>query len=106
IEVIVERDNNIRHYILQSSPIVDSALVPIGHILTFQDVSQERFYVKEMNRQNVTLQERNQALDLIRQELSEANRKLEELALTDSLTNCYNRRYLTQHLNHEVITNI
>nr|WP_301290500.1 GGDEF domain-containing protein [Paenibacillus sp. 1781tsa1] len=59
-----------------------------------------------MNRQNVTLQERNQALDLIRQELSEANRKLEELALTDSLTNCYNRRYLTQHLNHEVITNI
>ncbi|WJM08333.1 diguanylate cyclase [Paenibacillus sp. PK1-4R] len=106
IEVIVERDNNIRHYILQSSPIVDSALVPIGHILTFQDVSQERFYVKEMNRQNETLQERNQALDLIRQELSEANRKLEELALTDSLTNCYNRRYLTQHLNHEVITNI
>ncbi|MCP1187470.1 diguanylate cyclase [Paenibacillus sp. 1781tsa1] len=106
IEVIVERDKNIRHYILQSSPIVDSALVPIGHILTFQDVSQERFYVKEMNRQNVTLQERNQALDLIRQELSEANRKLEELALTDSLTNCYNRRYLTQHLNHEVITNI
>ncbi|WP_124118661.1 histidine kinase N-terminal 7TM domain-containing diguanylate cyclase [Paenibacillus xylanexedens] len=106
IEVIVERDNNIRHFILQSSPIVDSALVPIGHILTFQDVSQERFYVKEMNRQNVTLQERNQALDLIRQELSEANRKLEELALTDSLTNCYNRRYLTQHLNHEVITNI
>ncbi|KAJ3198238.1 hypothetical protein HK101_007759 [Irineochytrium annulatum] len=106
IEVIVERGNNIRHYILQSSPIVDSALVPIGHILTFQDVSQERFYVKEMNRQNETLQERNQALDLIRQELSEANRKLEELALTDSLTNCYNRRYLTQHLNHEVITNI
>lgn len=106
IEVIVGRDDNIRHYILQSSPIVDSALVPIGHILTFQDVSQERFYVKEMNRQNVTLQERNQALDLIRQELSEANRKLEELALTDSLTNCYNRRYLTQHLNHEVITNI
>ncbi|WP_339238827.1 diguanylate cyclase [Paenibacillus sp. FSL R5-0517] len=106
IEVIVERDSSIRHYILQSSPIVDSALVPIGHILTFQDVSQERFYVKEMNRQNETLQERNQALDLIRQELSEANRKLEELALTDSLTNCYNRRYLTQHLNHEVITNI
>ncbi|MBD8841993.1 diguanylate cyclase [Paenibacillus sp. CFBP 13594] len=106
IELIVERDDTIRQYILQSSPIVDSALVPIGHILTFQDVSQERFYVKEMNRQNETLQERNQALDLIRQELSEANRKLEELALTDSLTNCYNRRYLTQHLNHEVITNI
>lgn len=106
IEVILERDNSIRHYIMQSSPIVDAARAPIGHILTFQDVSQERFYVKEMNRQNETLQERNHALDRIRLELSEANRKLEELALTDSLTNCYNRRYLTQHLNHEVITNI
>ncbi|SEL79533.1 diguanylate cyclase [Paenibacillus sp. OK003] len=105
IEVIVGEDD-IRHYILQASPIVDAARAPIGHILTFQDVSQERFYVKEMNRQNETLQERNHALDRIRLELSEANRKLEELALTDSLTNCYNRRYLTQHLNHEVITNI
>lgn len=105
IEIITQRDI-MRHYILQSSPIVDSSRKPIGHILTFQDVSQERFYVKEMNRQNETLQERNHALDRIRLELSEANRKLEELALTDSLTNCYNRRYLTQHLNHEVITNI
>ncbi|MDR6719216.1 diguanylate cyclase [Paenibacillus sp. 2003] len=105
IEVVMERGIE-RHSILQASPIVGPARLTIGHILTFQDVSQERFYVKEMNRQNEVLQERNQALDLIRQELSEANRKLEELALTDSLTNCYNRRYLTQHLNHEVITNI
>lgn len=59
-----------------------------------------------MHRQNETLQERNQALDRIRHELSEANRKLEELVLTDSLTQCYNRRYLTQHLNHEVLTNL
>lgn len=106
LEVIVERDNQAYHYIMQSSPIVDSMLVPIGHILTFQDVSQERYYVKELNWQYETLQERNHSLDLIRQELSEANRKLEELVLTDSLTQCYNRRYLTQHLNHEVITNI
>ena len=59
-----------------------------------------------MNRQNEMLQERNHALDRIRQELSEANLKLEELALTDSLTHCYNRRYLTQQLTHEVITNV
>ncbi|WP_369680188.1 GGDEF domain-containing protein, partial [Paenibacillus sp. 7523-1] len=29
-----------------------------------------------------------------------------KLALTDSLTLCYNRRYLTQQLTHEVITNV
>ncbi|WP_145335129.1 diguanylate cyclase [Paenibacillus xylanexedens] len=106
IEVIVEKDHQLCHYILQSSPIVDSALAPLGHLLTFQDVSQERFYAKAMNQQYKTLQERNEALDLIRQELSDANRKLEELVLTDSLTQCYNRRYLTQHLNHEVLTNL
>ncbi|MDP9700374.1 diguanylate cyclase (GGDEF)-like protein [Paenibacillus intestini] len=106
IEVIVEKDGQLCHYILQSSPIVDSALAPLGHLLTFQDVSQERFYAKTMNQQYKTLQERNEALDLIGQELSDANRKLEELVLTDSLTQCFNRRYLTQHLNHEVLTNL
>ncbi|MDM5280790.1 diguanylate cyclase [Paenibacillus silvae] len=106
IEVVMEQGRVARHFIVQSSPIVDAALVPIGHLLTFQDVSQERFYARTMHRQNETLQERNQALDRIRHELSEANRKLEELVLTDSLTQCYNRRYLTQHLNHEVLTNL
>ncbi|PYE48822.1 diguanylate cyclase [Paenibacillus barcinonensis] len=106
IEVIMEQEKAARHFIVQSSPILDAVLIPIGYLLTFQDVSQERFYARTMHRQNETLQERNQALDRIRQELSEANRKLEELVLTDSLTQCYNRRYLTQHLNHEVLTNL
>ncbi|MEN1988022.1 diguanylate cyclase [Paenibacillus hubeiensis] len=105
IEIIVERDF-VRRFILQSSPIVDSRLVPIGHILTFQDVSQERYLVEELNRQNIVLQERNHSLDRISSELSKANQKLEELVVTDSLTDSYNRRYLTQQLTHEVITNM
>lgn len=105
IEIIVEQDS-VRHLILQASPIVDAYRMKIGRIITFQDVSQERYLVKEMNRQNEILQERNQSLDSIRNELSKANQKLEEMALTDSLTSCYNRHYLTQYLTHEVTTNI
>ncbi|WP_058300656.1 histidine kinase N-terminal 7TM domain-containing diguanylate cyclase [Gorillibacterium timonense] len=84
LEIIAQRESE-RHYILQVSPIVDSYQMPIGHIITFQDVSQERYLVKE---------------------LSKANQKLEEMALTDSLTDCFNRRYLTEQLTKEVITNI
>lgn len=105
IEIIIERDIA-HHFILQVSPIVDSYLMQIGRTITFQDISQERYLVNEVNQQNKILQEQNHSLDSIRKELSEANQKLKEMALTDSLTNCYNRRYLTQLLSHEVITNI
>lgn len=104
IEIEVESRTE-RHFILQVSPILDTYQSFFGSLLTFQDVTQERFLVHELNRQNEMLQERNQSLDHIRSALSEANRKLEELVLTDSLTDCYNRRYLTQQLTHEVSTN-
>ncbi len=94
------------HFILQTSPIFDASRSPIGHILTFQDVSQERRLVQELNRQNDVLHERNRSLDRTRLELSQANRKLEEMALTDSLTHCYNRHYLTQRLTQEMTANV
>ncbi|MEO3945812.1 diguanylate cyclase [Gorillibacterium sp. CAU 1737] len=84
VEITVQREV-LRHFILQASPIRDAYRVPIGHIITFQDVSQERHLV---------------------QELSKANQKLEEMALTDSLTDCYNRRYLTEQLTREVSVNL
>lgn len=94
------------HFILQVAPIMDAYHSFFGSILTFQDVTQERFLVHELNRQNEVLQERNQSLDLTRSELSQVNRKLEELVLTDSLTNCYNRRFLKQQLPDIVRNNI
>lgn len=93
-------------FVLQASPIFDAAQLPIGHILTFQDVSKERQLVQELNRKNDVLHERNLSLDRTRQELSKANLRLEEMALTDSLTRCYNRHYLTQRLTREMTANV
>ncbi|OWA33859.1 GGDEF domain-containing protein [Saccharibacillus sp. O16] len=104
IELFAERGSGL-YFILQTSPIFDASGQPIGHILTFQDVSQERRLVQELNRQNDVLHERNRSLDRTRLELSQANRKLEEMALTDSLTQCYNRRYLTQRLAQDMSVN-
>jgi len=39
-------------------------------------------------------------------ELYAMNQQLERMAITDSLTGCYNRRYLMQQLEHEIMTNI
>lgn len=105
IELFAERGNGL-HFILQTSPIFDASRHPIGHILTFQDVSQERRLVQELNRQNDILHERNRSLDRARMELSQANRKLEEMALTDNLTHCYNRHYLMQRLSREIPINL
>ena len=38
----------------------------------------------------------------IQQDLSDANKKLEQLATTDSLTGCYNRRYLYQMMEYQI----
>ena len=47
IEVIVEERDIEHHFILQTSPIIDHYQMPLGYLLTFQDVSQERYYVKK-----------------------------------------------------------
>lgn len=52
-----------------------------------------------------TFQDRSELHRLIA-ELSETNQKLKQMAITDSLTGCYNRHYLTQHLEHEIIDNM
>ncbi len=75
IELFAERGNGL-HFILQTSPIFDASHHPIGHILAFQDVSQERRLVQELNRQNDVLHERN------------------------------NRRYLTQRLAKDMMLNV
>jgi len=65
------------HVNIQIAPIMVGTAMA-GRIITFQDMSTFRHLIQ----------------------------KLERMALTDSLTNCYNRHYLTQHLEREVMVNM
>ncbi|MFU1795626.1 histidine kinase N-terminal 7TM domain-containing diguanylate cyclase [Paenibacillus azoreducens] len=78
----------------------------VGRIITFQDMSELHRLIDETTSQNEALQERNQSLISIQEELFLTNQKLRLLALTDSLTGCYNRNYLTQQLGFEVKKNM
>ncbi|WP_339288564.1 diguanylate cyclase [Paenibacillus sp. FSL E2-0201] len=90
---------------ITAAPIVVGEIM-VGRILTFQDRSELHRLIAETNHQNEILQERNLALIQIQNELSQTNQKLKQMAITDSLTGCYNRHYLTQHLEHEIIENM
>ncbi|MCQ6560599.1 histidine kinase N-terminal 7TM domain-containing diguanylate cyclase [Paenibacillus mendelii] len=78
----------------------------VGRIITFQDMSELRSLIDETNYQNEILQNRNHSLREIKNELYYTNQKLEQMAITDNLTGCYNRHYLTQQLEREVIKNM
>ncbi len=90
---------------ITAAPIVVGEIM-VGRILTFQDRSELHRLIAETNHQNVILQERNLALIEIQSELSQTNQKLKQMAITDSLTGCYNRHYLTQYLEQEIIENM
>lgn len=93
------------HINIQVAPIMVSDL-RVGRIITFQDRSELRRLINETSNQNQILQVRNQSLIGIQTELFQTNQKLEQMAITDSLTGCYNRHYLTQQLEREVMKNM
>jgi two-component system cell cycle response regulator len=96
---------NARHVAIQISPVLDDRKTLLGRVITFHDVTELRKLVDEMNRKNEALHERNLELITIQEELFRVNQKLEQMAITDGLTGCYNRRYLMQQLEHEVLLN-
>jgi two-component system cell cycle response regulator len=104
IEIITNEVDR-RHISIHAAPIMVSGTM-VGRIITFQDMSELRRLIDETNLQNEILQDRNQSLIVIQDELFQTNQKLEQMAITDSLTGCYNRHYLTQQLEHEVMKNM
>lgn len=75
----------------------------VGRIVIFQNITELRRLIEETAQQNAILQERNTALIKIQEELFQTNAKLRKLAVTDSLTGCYNRHYLMQRLEEELL---
>jgi len=105
MEITLNSDE-FKHIIVQSAPIMNMKKVTIGRVFTFQDMTELRMLLEETSSQNELLQLRNEELLQTQDELYQANKKLEHMAITDGLTGCYNRRYLLQQLEHEVVANI
>lgn len=99
------QENSVRHVSIQISPVLDDRKALLGRIITFHDVTELRKLVDEMNRKNEALHERNLELITIQEELFRVNQKLEQMAITDALTGCFNRRYLMQQMEHELLLN-
>ncbi|WP_199624504.1 histidine kinase N-terminal 7TM domain-containing diguanylate cyclase [Paenibacillus alkalitolerans] len=99
---IVIRDKAPVNVSMRISPVYSDNGAFVGRIVTFQDVTEWRNMVHELHDRNEDLVHRNMELTQIQEELSIANRKLEQLATTDPLTGCFNRRYLYQMLEHQL----
>ncbi|NHN35298.1 histidine kinase N-terminal 7TM domain-containing diguanylate cyclase [Paenibacillus agricola] len=98
-------EGKLQHFMVHVMPIIVQG-IRVGRIITLQDVTEFRRLVDETYLQNMSLHEQNQSLIVVQDELSQVNRKLEQMALTDSLTGCYNRHYLTQYLEQELMKNV
>ncbi|MBM7567363.1 histidine kinase N-terminal 7TM domain-containing diguanylate cyclase [Paenibacillus sacheonensis] len=105
-ELAIELPNEPKQYLsLHTAPILIGGSLK-GRVITLQDITELKSHVLKSQEQNNSLQERNRALIYMQDELFQANRKLEQMAVTDSLTGCFNRRFLMQQLEHEVQTNL
>lgn len=97
--------NTNRYIAIHVAPIMVNNIM-VGRIITFQDMTEIHHLMVATNLQYESLQERNLELLAIQNELFQTNQKLKQMAVTDSLTGCYNRHYLTQQLEHEVMKNM
>lgn len=97
------RQGEIRHIHIQVSPIHSHRKQLLGQILSIQDVTELRSLIRKLNSKNAELYKQNEELTLTQKELFLANQRLEEMAITDGLTGCFNRRYLNQYLEREIM---
>lgn len=74
----------------------------LGRIITFNDVTELHSLLDRIKENNMILQDQNNELLRVQEELYKANKKLEQMAITDDLTDCYNKRYMLRQLADEI----
>jgi len=84
------------------SPVMGKRNRLLGRVVTLNDVTHLRHLVKEVKEKNRILSQQNAELLQVQEELHQANKKLSEMAITDDLTGCYNRRFLFDRLTKEI----
>lgn len=94
-----ERESDI---VVNISPVLDSRRKCLGRVVTFNDVTHLRSLIEEVKEKNAILHRQNGELLSVQKELSEVNKKLSDMAITDDLTGCYNKRFLFEYLINEI----
>lgn len=104
-ELVLTRNPD-SYALIQCHPIINRSDTLLGYMYTVQDMTQMKSLVESTKYQNLLLHQRNSELIHTQEKLYEANSKLESIATTDYLTECYNRRYLIQFLEYELPKNV
>jgi len=99
---IILRQEKPHHVAVNISPVVDRKKNLLGRVITFNDVTELRSLIEKINENNATLKRQNEELLRFQEELYDANKKLEKMAVTDALTGCYNKLYLLRQLENEI----
>lgn len=99
---IKQREGQIRHVSINVSPVTDDKSKFLGRIITFNDITEIHSLLDNIRDKNLILLEQNKELLMVQEELHKANQKLRQMAITDDLTNCYNRRYILGHMTDEI----
>lgn len=98
---IMQRDGQVKHVSINVSPVNDKTNF-LGRVITFNDITEIHSLLDRIKENNLVLQEQNKELLKVQEELYQANQRLNKMAITDDLTNCYNRRYMLGHMTDEI----
>ncbi|MDF9407158.1 MAG: putative diguanylate cyclase YcdT [Pelotomaculum sp. PtaB.Bin013] len=100
-EIIINQEQP-RHVAMNISPVFDHKKNLLGRSITLNDVTELRGLIEKINENNETLKLQNEELLQFQSKLYKANRKLEQMSITDALTGCYNKRYILNQLDYEI----
>lgn len=91
----------VRHVSLSAAPLFGSENKPIGAVVAISDETLQRASELQLIEWSEEVHRKNEEITLQREQLAEANRKLELLATTDGLTGLKNHRAFQEFLERQ-----